>query len=195
MCGAIPLFPRTPSWHLIKLGDHRAFKMPFPVPYYCRQKYSKQILSPDQDIFLWDAIFAVVNRRIMVFCGMTSCSLVVMHSFGWTYSLLLQDARHGGSIFFRIVGVYKITRRHTPKYMILASPDFKRSFLHFTGKSKFFFGHFEDYSLYHVQICSEIHLIWHSTLTPNIFSYRKYLAMCNKQWVSERAVSFATPCT
>jgi len=174
MSGAIPLFPHTPSWHLIKLGDRRAFKIQnyYRVPYNCRQKYSKQILAADQDIF-WDDMFAVVSRRIMVFCGMTSCSLVVMHTFGWTYSLLLQVASHGGSIFLRIVGVYQITRRHTPKDMILASPTLK-DLLSILQESENFFGHFGDYALY----VPRPNMFWNSSnvdirLLLQIFSYTK----------------------
>jgi len=53
MGGAIPLFPHMPSWHLIKLRGHRAFKIQnfYRVPYNCRQKYSKQFLSASKEIF------------------------------------------------------------------------------------------------------------------------------------------------
>jgi len=125
MCGAIPVFPHTHSWHLIKLGDHRAFKVQFffRVPYNCRQQYSKQILLADQNIFC-ETLFS----RLWIgglWCFVVSCSLVAMHSFGWTYSLLLQSASYVGSIFFRIFGVYQITRRHTQKDTILASHTLK----------------------------------------------------------------------
>jgi hypothetical protein len=116
---AIPLFPHVPSRHLIKLRGHRAFKIQniYRVPYNFRQKYSKQFLSAGKEIFC-------ETRKIMVFCGMTPCSLAVMYSFGGTYSLL-QSASHGCNSFLGIVGVYQTTRRHTLKETILACPTLK----------------------------------------------------------------------
>jgi len=72
-------------------------------------------------------MFAVVTRKIMVFCGMTPCSLAVRYSFGGTYSPL-QFASHGCSSFHGIVGVYQTTRCHNLKDMILAFPALKGLF-------------------------------------------------------------------
>jgi hypothetical protein len=86
----------------------------------------------------------------MAFCGVTPCSLAIMYSFEGTYSLL-QGASHGCSSFLGIVGVYQTTRRHTLKDMILDFPALKGLFSTLQ-ESQNFFGHFWDYSLYHVQI-------------------------------------------